>query len=109
MAYDFVTTAAVARDLERQLAGSYIDKIVGPSAQTVGLLFWTGGQNHWALFSVHPQHARVVPTANRLSGGGAEPSSFVMLLRKHLEGQRVNAIAQVGWIACSPSRLDRPA
>ncbi len=96
MAYDSITTAAVATDMEQRLVGSYIDKIIGPSEQTIGLLFWTGRTNHWVLFSAHPQHARVVPTAQRLSGGGAEPSSFVMLLRKHLDGQRVNNITQSG-------------
>jgi predicted ribosome quality control (RQC) complex YloA/Tae2 family protein len=48
------------------------------------------------LFSAHPQGARVAPTDRRLAGAGAEPSPFVMLLRKHLEGQRVLAVEQSG-------------
>lgn len=96
MAYDSLTTAAVTADLHRRLAGSRIDKIVAPAPLAVGLLFWTGSENQWVLFSAHPVQARVTPTAHRLAGAGAEPPPFVMLLRKYLEGARVTAIEQAG-------------
>src|SRR5207248_6516135 len=52
--------------------------------------------NHWLVLSAHPQHARVALSAERLAKAFDEPSPFVMLLRKHLEGARLARVEQVG-------------
>lgn len=96
MAYDTVTTAAVAAELRERLSGGRVDKIIQPSAFAVALLVRVGGANHWLLLSAHPQHARVALVAERLAKAFDEPSPFVMALRKYLEGARLAAVEQAG-------------
>src|SRR5256714_403895 len=91
MAYDSATTAAVAAELRERLPGGRVDKIIQPSTFAVALLIRAGGANHWLMLSAHPQHARVALSAARLAGAFDEPSPFVMLLRKHLDGARLAA------------------
>ena len=81
MAYDSVTTAAVAAELRERLPGGRVDKIVQPSTFAVALLIRAGGANHWLVLSAHPQHARVALSGERLAKAFDEPSPFVMLLR----------------------------
>jgi predicted ribosome quality control (RQC) complex YloA/Tae2 family protein len=96
MAYDSITTAAVAAELRERLPGGRVDKIVQPSTFAVALLIRAGGANHWLVLSAHPQHARVALSAERMAKAFDEPSPFVMLLRKHLEGARLDRVEQVG-------------
>src|SRR5256714_591150 len=96
MAYDSATTAAVAAELRERLPGGRVDKIIQPSTFAVALLIRAGGANHWLMLSAHPQHARVALSAARLAGAFDEPSPFVMLLRKHLDGARLATVEQVG-------------
>ncbi len=96
MAYDAATTAAVAAELRERLRGGRVDKIIQPSDYAVALLLRAGGANHWLLLSAHPQHARVALTARRMAKAFDEPSPFVMLLRKHLEGAHLDDAVQVG-------------
>lgn len=96
MAYDSVTTAAVAAELRARLLHGRVDKIIQPSDYAVALLLRAGGANHWLLLSAHPQHARVALTSDRLAKAHDEPSPFVMLLRKHLEGASLVDVEQVG-------------
>lgn len=97
MAYDSVTTAAVAAELHARLSHGRVDKIIQPSDHAVALLLRAGGANHWLLLSAHPQHARVALTHERLAKAHDEPSSFVMLLRKHLEGAALDGVEQAGY------------
>jgi predicted ribosome quality control (RQC) complex YloA/Tae2 family protein len=96
MAYDSITTAAVAAELRGRLTGGRVDKIVQPSTFAVALLIRAGGANHWLVLSAHPQHARVALSAERMAKAFDEPSPFVMLLRKHLDGARLATVEQVG-------------
>jgi len=52
-----------------------------------------GGQNRWLYLSIHPQFARVHLTALKPQKIASEPPAFVMLLRKYLEGARIESIA----------------
>ncbi len=96
MAYDSVTTAAVAAELHDTLLRGRVDKVIQPSAYGVALFVRAGGANHTLLLSAHPQQARVTLTAERLAKAFDEPSAYVMLLRKYLEGAAVIGVAQAG-------------
>ncbi|MCA1599596.1 MAG: NFACT family protein [Chloroflexi bacterium] len=95
MAYDSVTTAAVATELQSALLQGRVDKVIQPSASAVALFIRAAGSNHTLLLSAHPQQARVTLTGERLAKAFDEPSSFVMLLRKHIEGAALLEIRQV--------------
>jgi predicted ribosome quality control (RQC) complex YloA/Tae2 family protein len=95
MAYDSVTTAAVAAELQGTLLHGRVDKVIQPSASAVALFIRAARANHTLLLSAHPQQARVTLTGERLAKAFDEPSSFVMLLRKYLEGAALLDIRQV--------------
>src|SRR5664279_2559449 len=96
MPFDAPILRAVAEDLQQHLAGGRVDKVVQPAALSVALLLRAEFANQWLLISAHAQQAYVHRTAEKQSGGFSEPSPFVMLLRKYLEGARLIDAAQVG-------------
>ncbi len=106
MNVDAITLAAVADEWRALLTGARIDTIIAPTGYAIALQCYApgaqgqggqGGQNRWLYFSAHPQLARVHLTARKPGRMVSEPSSFVMLLRKYLEGTRIEAIAQPRW------------
>ncbi|MDB5057047.1 MAG: fibronectin/fibrinogen-binding protein [Chloroflexi bacterium] len=96
MPFDSVTTRSVAEDLQAHLAGGRVDKVVQPADLTVALLLRAEYANQWLVLSAHAQQAHVQRTLHRQTSGFSEPSSFVMLLRKYLEGARLRAVDQLG-------------
>lgn len=95
MHFDSLTLCAVRQELASALAGGRVDKIFQPSDASLALQVRAGGQNHQLLLSAHPQWARAhLVTAWRLTSGFETPSAFVMLLRKYLEGARIDALEQ---------------
>ncbi|HEV2579745.1 MAG TPA: NFACT family protein, partial [Ktedonobacteraceae bacterium] len=110
MNVDAITLAAVADEWSTLLAGARIDTIIAPTANAIAVQCYApggaGGQepeagrsgaNRWLYLSAHPQLARVHLTANKPARMVSEPSAFVMLLRKYLEGTRIESIAQPRW------------
>jgi len=96
MPFDSITTAAVAEDLDARLSGGRVDKIVQPGSLDVALLFWANGVNQWLVLSADAQQPRAQRTAVKQANLFPEPSSFVMLLRKYLEGARLQQARQQG-------------
>jgi predicted ribosome quality control (RQC) complex YloA/Tae2 family protein len=104
MYVDAVTLAAVADEWRKLLVGGRIDKIIQPTEHTVALQCYApgleedqGGKNRWIYLSAHPQLARAHITALKPQRIAHEPPSFVMLLRKYLEGTRIESIVQPEW------------
>ncbi len=103
MYVDAMTLAAVADEWGVLLAGARIDTIIQPTEYALALQCYVparqdqGGQNRWVYLSAHPQMARTHLTALKPQKIASEPPPFVMLLRKHLEGARVETIAQPRW------------
>ncbi len=96
MPYDSIVTRAVAEDLRLHLVGGRVDKVVQPEELSVALLLRAEHANQWLLMSAHAQRATVRRTLSRQAAAFSEPTPFVMLLRKHLEGARLSAVSQVG-------------
>ena len=96
MPFDSVTTRAVAEDLRAQLLGGRVDKVVQSGDLEIALQFYAQGENSWLVIAAHAQRAHVRRTAQKQSGVTSEPSAFVMLLRKYLEGARLRAVEQQG-------------
>jgi predicted ribosome quality control (RQC) complex YloA/Tae2 family protein len=103
MYVDAITLAAVADEWRKLLQGARIDTIIQPSEYAIALQCYApglqgeGGQNRWLYLSAHPQMARAHITALKPSKIVSEPPPFVMLLRKYLEGTRIEAIQQPRW------------
>lgn len=103
MYVDAITLAAVADEWQKLLIGARIDTIIQPTEHALALQCYAparqdqGGQNRWLYLSAHPQLARAHITARKPAKIASEPPPFVMLLRKHLEGARIEAVVQPRW------------
>ena len=103
MFVDAITLAAVADEWRTLLVGARIDTVIQPTGYAVAMQCYMpgrdgqGGQNRWLYLSAHPQLARVHLTARKPAKIASEPPAFIMLLRKYLEGTRIEAIEQPRW------------
>jgi predicted ribosome quality control (RQC) complex YloA/Tae2 family protein len=103
MYVDAMTLATVADEWGVLLAGGRIDTIILPTEYALALQCYVpgslgrGGQNRWLYLSAHPQLARAHLTALKPPKIASEPPAFVMLLRKHLEGTRIETVVQPRW------------
>ncbi len=109
MQIDAITLAAVADEWRTLLIGARIDTIIQPTEHSIAIQCYApdraggeqvlrqGGQNRWLYLSIHPQFARVHLTALKPQKIVSEPPPFVMLLRKYLEGARIESIEQPRW------------
>ena len=95
MSLDGFSMHRLVRELEAALSGSRIDKITQPNRTTVQFAVRQPGQNLCFCLSIRSQNPAIylpdIPLENP-----AEPPSFCMLLRKHLETGRIAAIRQHG-------------
>lgn len=108
MPFDTLTMAAISDELRDAAVGGQIQRIIQPSAASVSLSVYADGSLHWLVLSADARFARVHLASERLAKGFATPSSFIMLLRKHLEGSRLVAIEQQSYervlrLACGGS------
>src|SRR6266496_2070732 len=104
MHIDAITLAALADEWRLLLTNARIDVIIQPTVHSIALQCYApaqeqgqGGKNRWLYLSAHPQLARAHITALKPSRIVNEPPAFVMLLRKYLEGTRIEAIQQARW------------
>lgn len=97
MHVDALTLAALADELRAYLLGARIEDVIQPTPQAIAMQCWGGGRTSWLLASAHPQLARAHLLDRKPQKLTSEPPSFVMLLRKHLEGARIVAIEQPRW------------
>ncbi len=95
MSLDGFSMHRLTRELDAALAGSRIDKITQPNRTTVQIAVRQPGQNLCFCLSVRPQNPAIYLLDTPLENP-AEPPSFCMLLRKHLETGRIAAIRQHG-------------
>src|SRR5438067_6072681 len=103
MYIDALTLAAVADEWRTLLMGARIDTIIQPTEYAIAMQCYApgtsgeGGHNRWLYLSAHPQLARAHITALKPPKIASEPPPFVMLLRKYLEGARIETIQQPRW------------
>ncbi|HEY7357730.1 MAG TPA: NFACT RNA binding domain-containing protein [Ktedonobacterales bacterium] len=97
MYVDALTLSAVADELQALIGGARVEDVIQPTPHAVALQCWTGKRNVWLYLSAHPQLARLHLTAEKPKKLASEPPPFVMLLRKYLEGCRVETVRQPRW------------
>jgi predicted ribosome quality control (RQC) complex YloA/Tae2 family protein len=103
MYIDAITLAAVADEWRILLTGARIDTFIQPTEHAIAMQCYApgmqgqGGHNHWLYLSAHPQLARAHLTTRKPAKIASEPPPFVMLLRKYLEGARIESIQQPRW------------
>lgn len=93
MPFDALAMAAMTDEVG-ETAGGRIQKIVQPSLHAIGLAVYSGGRPRWLLLSADARFARVQFTG-KLAKAFPSPSPFVMLLRKYLDGARIDSVEQL--------------
>src|SRR5262249_45142255 len=97
MNVDALTLYAIADELQTLIGGARVEDVIQPTPQAIALQCWTGSRSPWLYVSAHPQLARVHLTNEKPRKLTAEPPPFVMLLRKYLEGCRLEKVQQPRW------------
>lgn len=97
MSFDAITLAAVRDDVERDLLGGRVERVVLPAELAVGIEVYAHGSKHWLFASAHPQQARVHLASERLARLSDDVSPLLLLLRKYVRDSRLTAVEQPAW------------
>jgi len=90
---DGFTLSFLTKELRDQLVGGRIERVNQPERDSILLLIRSQGGNHKLLLSANANQPRAQLTAQTYENP-AEPPMFCMLLRKHLQGARLNSLCQ---------------
>ena len=94
MPMDGLTAGFAARELNSLLEGGRVDKITQPEKDTIVLVIRAAGENRRLLLCASPNNARCHLTRETFSNP-LEPPALCMLMRKQLQGARVESVRQV--------------
>lgn len=96
MSFDGIFTRAISKELDGKLVGGRIDKIYHPEKNEL-VLFVRSNRMTYKLYSSISSNAAGIYITNQTIENPANPSSFCMLLRKHLSGGIIESVNQYGW------------
>lgn len=94
MSFDGFFLHHMVEELRRELVNGRIQKINQPFEQELVLQIRSNRQSHRLLLSAHPVFARIQLTRTTFENP-AQPSTFIMVLRKYLQGALIESIEQV--------------
>src|SRR5690554_99138 len=95
MPLDGFTISFLCKETEGLLKGSRVDKIYQMDNYSLILNLRNEGKNHKLFISKHPQMGRFCLTNSKYENPETPPM-FCMVLRKYLEGGKLQDIRQVG-------------
>ena len=94
MSFDGFFLHHMVEELRRELVNGRIQKINQPFEQELVLQIRSNRQSHRLLLSAHPVFGRIQLTETTFENP-AQPSTFIMVLRKYLQGAVIESIKQV--------------
>ena len=94
MSFDGFFSHHMVEELRRELVNGRIQKINQPFEQELVLQIRSNRQSHRLLLSAHPVFGRIQLTQTTFENP-AQPSTFIMVLRKYLQGAVIESIEQV--------------
>ena len=94
MSFDGFFLHHMVEELRRELVNGRIQKINQPFEQELVLQIRSNRQSHRLLLSAHPVLGRIQLTQTTFENP-AQPSTFIMVLRKYLQGALIESIEQV--------------
>ena len=94
MSFDGFFLHHMVEELRRELVNGRIQKINQPFEQELVLQIRSNRQSHRLLLSAHPVFGRIQMTQTTFENP-AQPSTFIMVLRKYLQGALIESIEQV--------------
>ena len=94
MSFDGFFLHHMVEELRSELVNGRIQKINQPFEQELVLQIRSNRQSHRLLLSAHPVFGRIQLTQTTFENP-AQPSTFIMVLRKYLQGAVIESIEQV--------------
>lgn len=94
MSFDGFFLHQIVEELRSELVNGRIQKINQPFEQELVLQIRSNRQSHRLLLSAHPVFGRIQLTQTTFENP-AQPSTFIMVLRKYLQGALIESIEQV--------------
>lgn len=94
MSFDGFFLHHMIEELRRELVNGRIQKINQPFEQELVLQIRSNRQSHRLLLSAHPVFGRIQLIQTTFENP-AQPSTFIMVLRKYLQGALIESIEQV--------------
>ena len=94
MSFDGFFLHHMIEELRRELVNGRIQKINQPFEQELVLQIRSNRQSHRLLLSAHPVFGRIQLTQTTFENP-AQPSTFIMVLRKYLQGALIESIEQI--------------
>lgn len=94
MSFDGFFLHHIVEELRSELVNGRIQKINQPFEQELVLQIRSNRQSHRLLLSTHPVFGRIQLTQTTFENP-AQPSTFIMVLRKYLQGALIESIEQV--------------
>ena len=94
MSFDGFFLHHMVEELRSELVNGRIQKINQPFEQELVLQIRSNRQSHRLLLSAHPVFGRIQLTQTTFENP-AQPSTFIMVLRKYLQGALIESIEQV--------------
>lgn len=94
MSFDGFFLHHMIEELRSELVNGRIQKINQPFEQELVLQIRSNRQSHRLLLSTHPVFGRIQLTQTTFENP-AQPSTFIMVLRKYLQGAVIESIEQV--------------
>ena len=94
MSFDGFFLHHMVEEVQRELVNGRIQKINQPFEQELILQIRSNRQSHRLLLSAHPVFGRIQLTQTTFENP-AQPSTFIMVLRKYLQGALIESIEQV--------------
>ena len=94
MSFDGFFLHHMIEELQSELVNGRIQKINQPFEQELVLQIRSNRQSHRLLLSAHPVFGRIQLTQTTFENP-AQPSTFIMVLRKYLQGAVIESIEQI--------------
>ena len=94
MSFDGFFLHHMVEELRTELLNGRIQKINQPFDQELVLQIRSNRKSHRLLLSAHPVFGRIQLTESTF-GNPAQPSTFIMVLRKYLQGAVIESIEQI--------------
>ena len=94
MSFDGFFLHHMVEELRSELLNGRIQKINQPFEQELVLQIRSNRQSHRLLLSAHPVFGRIQLTESTFENP-AQPSTFIMVLRKYLQGAVIESIEQI--------------
>ena len=94
MSFDGYFLHHMVEELQKELVNGRIQKINQPFEQELVLQIRSNRQSHRLLLSAHPVFGRIQLTQTTFENP-SQPSTFIMVLRKYLQGALIESIEQV--------------